>query len=856
MKVYLYSGTHWDREWFKSFQGFRYDLVHMMNDLLDGLDAHPEFRTFHLDGQTVVLGDYLEIMPERREQLTRLIREGRLRIGPWYCMPDEFLLSGESLIRNLQLGMHIARDEFGVEPPKCGYVCDIFGHAAQTPQIFNRLGLTHAVVGRGTNEHTTAMHFRWQALDGTEVITFKLSDQDGYGDFSAFANTHPADGDIHSLADALRECYADELARANVPAVFLFDAVDFRPLRKDTSVYLEALRIAFPDAEIIHGDLDEMQAEVDKYASSLPVKHGELNETARSKCNYLHLITNTLSSRYPIKRSNDRMQTRLEKWMSPLYAFGLTKDPIGFLNKAYKYLIQNHPHDSICGCSIDQIYRDMSHRFQQTDMISAAVVRTFQTSLEKGDGQYKLLRIANPLPYTQTRTFTVKLQFEKDYPYYMEPFHAEPIHAFKLFDAAGNEIPYGISDMRLGQSRDEYTLALHTALVPMSVTELLVVPSDRPTRYPSRLPGGATAAEGDFVRVEVNPNGSIRLTDLETGEVYPELLQLIDDGEIGDGWFHACPVNDRVAVSSAAFIEKQESNSVRTVLRITQQMRVPAKTSIDHGYRRVADDWVLLEAEHEITVSRHDRAVCVRTIVHNNAKDHRLRLRLNTNVKGDSYYSNEAFCFVRRACGDQPETADWREYGCAEKATSGVFFKCENERRGLAFISSYGLHECAVYPDGTMDVTLLRATNHTINTEGEPDGELQEDLEYRYALLPITGPDEHFAALQRMQDALSADVMSVTAKGDHAQAGAPICEIRNDSFVYSTASRLDAQTSEVRIVNFSDQTQTGTIVLPDGTTSAALTQIDGRLIRELPLDGRCASLKLGKWEIATLRFTH
>ena len=82
MKIYFYSGTHWDREWFKSFQGFRYDLVRMMNELLDGLDADPEFRTFHLDGQTVVLEDYLEIMPERRAQLTRLLRAGRLRVGP------------------------------------------------------------------------------------------------------------------------------------------------------------------------------------------------------------------------------------------------------------------------------------------------------------------------------------------------------------------------------------------------------------------------------------------------------------------------------------------------------------------------------------------------------------------------------------------------------------------------------------------------------------------------------------------------------------------------------------------------------------------------------------------------------
>ncbi len=855
MKIYFYSGTHWDREWFKSFQGFRYDLVRMMNELLDGLDADPEFRTFHLDGQTVVLEDYLEIMPERRAQLTRLLRAGRLRVGPWYCMPDEYLISGESMIQNLRMGMRIAREEFGVEPPKCGYICDIFGHAAQTPQIFAQMGLTHAVLGRGTNEHTTPMHFKWRAPDGSEVIAFKLNDPRGYGDATFFAGSHPSDAGPEALAEQARAFFAREVERANIPVVFLFDSNDFNPLRRDTAAYLEALRRAFPEAEIVHGDLDEMNAAVEPYADALPERQGELNETAREKCGYLHLITNTLSSRYPHKKFNDRMQTRLEKWMSPLYAFGLTGDPIGFLNRAYRYLIQNHPHDSICGCSIDQIYRDMEYRFRQTELISDAVIGAFGASLRRGEGGEKILRIVNPLPYPRFDTIEAEIRFEKDFPIYMEPFHAEPIHAFRLFDAQNREIPYGISDMRLGEREDAYTIALKPELAPMGITELKVVASDRPTRYPERLGGGPASAEGDFVRVDMLPSGAIRLTDLETGEVYPELLQLIDDGEIGDGWFHACPVNDRVVTCNGAFVEKRESNAVRAVLRVVQQLRVPAETAMDHGYRRRAENWRLLEVEHEIAVARRDRAVQVRTIVHNNAKDHRLRLRLNTGVRGEAYYASEAFCFVRRACGDQPETADWREYGCAEKAMSGVVFKRESEKRGLAFVSAYGLHECAVWPDGEMDVTLLRATNHTINTEGEPDGELQGDLEYRYAIVPVSGAGEPFAELQRMQDALAAGVLCADAKGDAARSTS-LLAMENAHFVYSTAGRIDAQTSELRLTNYSEFEQTGAILLPEGVKAAALMRIDGREIRPLAIENRRVQLKLGPWQIATLRLEY
>ena len=194
MKFYVYSGTHWDREWYETFQGFRHRLVRMTDDLIKGLETLEDYRVFHFDGQTVVLEDYLEIRPEMRARLTDLIRKGKIRIGPWFDMPDEYLVSGESLIRNLQLGFEVARG-FGVEPAKCAYICDIFGHTAQAPQIFAGMDLRHTVLGRGTNEHTTPMHFRWAAPDGTEVLAIKLNDPDGYGSFMALAHRNPLDED-------------------------------------------------------------------------------------------------------------------------------------------------------------------------------------------------------------------------------------------------------------------------------------------------------------------------------------------------------------------------------------------------------------------------------------------------------------------------------------------------------------------------------------------------------------------------------------------------------------------------------------------------------------------------------------
>ncbi|MHC4715238.1 MAG: glycoside hydrolase family 38 N-terminal domain-containing protein, partial [Planctomycetota bacterium] len=137
--LHVLSHTHWDREWYQTFQAYRRRLVEQTDAMMDVLEERAGFRYFHLDGQTSVLSDYLEIRPENRERLGRLIKSGRVLIGPWFTMPDEVLLSGESLVRNLLLG-HAECAEWGTAPMPVGYVTDVFGHVSQTPQIFAGFG--------------------------------------------------------------------------------------------------------------------------------------------------------------------------------------------------------------------------------------------------------------------------------------------------------------------------------------------------------------------------------------------------------------------------------------------------------------------------------------------------------------------------------------------------------------------------------------------------------------------------------------------------------------------------------------------------------------------------------------------
>ena len=126
LSAHYISGTHWDREWYRPYQEFRFLLVLLMDALLDLMESSEEFRYFQLDGQTCMLEDYLEVRPENKARLAKLIRAGRILIGPWFTMPDLFCVGDEALVRNLLLGRRISR-EWGVDPMPVGFAADLCG---------------------------------------------------------------------------------------------------------------------------------------------------------------------------------------------------------------------------------------------------------------------------------------------------------------------------------------------------------------------------------------------------------------------------------------------------------------------------------------------------------------------------------------------------------------------------------------------------------------------------------------------------------------------------------------------------------------------------------------------------------
>jgi len=363
VRVTLVPHTHWDREWYEPFAVFSERLEQMMDTLLDLAAAG--FPHFHLDGQTAMIDDYLERRPDRADELAARVREGRLSAGPWVAQMDEFLTSGESHIRNLEMGLDRAR-ALG-RAVEVGYMPDQFGHIGQMPQILRLAGIERAMVWRGVPSAIPTSTFRWQAPDGSEVITESLP----LGYSSAW----------NLMRD--EEPFAEVLAR---------EVERLRPFSPDDRVVLMVgYDHAGPDPELpkrladtdlpdsldvtIGGVADHVGAlEPDDH---LPLWQGELRSSARA-----HLLPNVYSARVHQKRERGRVEALIERYAEPLAAlvpeFGW---PDGELRRAWTLLLWNGAHDSACGCSHDQVAIDVDARFAEARSIAETIVRDALTSL-------------------------------------------------------------------------------------------------------------------------------------------------------------------------------------------------------------------------------------------------------------------------------------------------------------------------------------------------------------------------------------------------------------------------------------------------------------------------------------------
>ncbi len=905
MKFYYFNSTHWDREWYQPWQEFRKYLVDTTGILLDIFDRDPDFQKFTFDGQTIVLQDVVEIRPDWRPRLEALVKSGKLQVGPWYVMPDEFLVSGEALIRNLLVGRAIAR-EYGAEPWPIGYICDIFGHIAQLPQILLGFGLSGAVLWRGA-PGDSGPYVMWRSPDGSAIPTIRLLTRNGYANFSLEVRGWWNLPQQESEFKRRFQKWVEESQAHWGDALVLSDAFDHGEPCADTNKLLAWIRELYPEAEVVHSDYRDVIADQFRQPEQLPVLKGELIYPCDYRPHGGTQISGTLSSRYDIKQANDRCQDELELLVEPQLACRSAAgdvESLPFLTYLWRHLLQNHAHDSICGCSIDAVHRMMLCRFEEVRSLASRMDEEFRfrdretvtgmpvlswirnwadedkAKLEVApDGSYQLL-VYNSLPFEVDKVSELEIAFPAvvAYPHRQaEPFGYDFINSFRLFDEAGEELHYSIRSIARNQVRnfyrqdarryDFYQVVLRTKLRASGWTAFELRASERPVRSFSSLLTGRRSAANGLIALEIADNGTFSLTDLRSGRTYAGQNDYKIEREIGDGWNHAGPTGGFATVgSSSAGVRVTLDGADRAEFEIVRRYEVPRELVFQGG---ILENYVgIVESRENITfeirtfvaLDRGSDQVAVRTVIDNHLRDFRLQLIVPTGISGD-YFAGQAFAVLERPAGRSSGSSseDYIETEVPDKNFAGIVGK-RDERGGLALLAQAGLHEAGCLPGdaGELTVTLLRAFRRTVQTNGETEGQLNKELTFSYALHCFE-PGCTNAMLQHRRLALSVANSHYLIRRDF------IKNQQADSFLklsgelaFSALKPADSgKPGEVilRLVNLSARNASGLIHWARPFRTAERCRLDETMEESLAAAGTSLSVAASPWQVVTLKFT-
>ncbi len=886
--LHIISHTHWDREWYLTFQQFRLKLVHLVDGLLARLAAESGFRHFMLDGQTIVLEDYLDIRPEAEAQIRKYVRSGRLLIGPWYILPDMFLVGPEAHIRNLLQGERTAR-RFGPKM-QVGYLPDPFGQPGQIPQILRGFGIHTACAWRGLADQPA--EFWWQSPDGSRVLMAYL--RDSYSNGAGLAIDQP-----EIFTQQLASAQASLVAHSAVNDHLIMLGTDHMEPPADTVAAIQYANRHLPGTRVLHSTLPKYIQAIEKRLRhlDLPVIHGELRACSRSQ-----LLPGVLSSRMWIKQRNQASEGLLECWAEPFSTFvtfmteGLTRSgthlplpgqptsqleqPAEVIRYAWRLLMENHPHDSICGCSIDQVHAEMQPRFDQVDQVGEEITRQSLAAIaarvdtQRGEAIAAILvfnacNTTNNGPVSaelnlppEVERFEIRDQSGEVIPYHIEGREGRQVINL-LLDRQGLEeglamvhdgliAGMGVQAMHFTRQRDQVEVRLslnengradlcawrtgieqgQVYLEDTTITHFHVIARttggsqasfmaiDLPPRgwrtfwiYPLpvlpeaaavklnpvvrlALPLGMRLAdsrlgtwlvnrmqpapkvrppyviENAFLRVEANPqDGTLTLTDLHNGQVYPGLNCFEDGGEAGDSYNYSPPAHDSFQTARLEAVRIQRDPLAQT-MELDQVLDVPVALTPDRASR----------SQQTVRLSLHTRACLyagvsrldLTTTVENTAQDHRLRVHFPVPFKAAQAQVDSHFEVLNRSLELPNRSPDWVEEPRPE-FPQRLFTSLTDGNRGL-LLANRGLPEVAVLPtpEGNSEIalTLLRCVGwlsrddlstrdgHAGPQKPIPEAQMPGTWTFTYALVPHAGD---WREAQPLAESFAIPLRAVTA---------------------------------------------------------------------------------------------
>ncbi|WP_068784641.1 alpha-mannosidase [Paenibacillus phocaensis] len=791
--AHLISHSHWDREWYMPYEYHHSLLTELMNRLLNTLEEDERYRHFHLDGQTIVLEDYLQVHPEKRELLKKHIRDGRIAIGPWYVLQDEFLTSSEANVRNLLIG-HQDAAEFGAVC-KLGYFPDSFGNIGQAPQLLKQAGIETAVFGRGVKPtgfnnqvdefagsgyESPFSEMHWASPDGSTVLGLLFANW--------YSNGNEVPVDAEEAARFWSKKLADAEKYASTPELLFMNGCDHQPVQTDLPDALETARALFPEVDFVHSDFAQyLEALKQQLPDRLVTVTGELRSQHTDGWGTL---VNTASARVYLKQLNQRGQTLLERGAEPLAALaaivGAKAYPHRLLTYAWKTLMQNHPHDSICGCSVDEVHREMVGRFERSRHTAEAIVRE---SLEAIAGKIGTAQVeawneeAVPVAVFNTagreRSGIVSVELTVAKRYFKEGPNpaaiAEQLDGIplaltegRLLDDQGRAVAAKVEDLGTAFGyelpKDRFRQPYMARRIRLTF-EAEAVPALGFRSY-AWQPKGAPAAlrpadsplvllengmANEFMSVQFRADGSYDLTDRRTGHTFRGLGVFEDCGDIGNEYMFKQPDGDIALTTRGvpAAIRVVEAEPYRITYEIVHDWAVPAGADerLEEERRKMlpfrqrqaqrSEEMVPLRLTTRVSLEKSGKGLLVTTSFDNRAQDHRLRVLFPTGLQADQLYADSIFEAAERNIEPAPE---WTNPSNAQHQQA--FVSVSDGQSGLT-VANKGLNEYEVLRDGlnTIAVTLLRSVGELGDWGVFPTPEAQCLGEHtvEYAVFPHAG---------------------------------------------------------------------------------------------------------------------
>jgi len=737
VRCLLVSHFHWDREWYRTFESYRARLVDAVDCVLDLLAADCDFR-FLLDGQSILLEDYLAVRPSRRDELTCGIREGRLAVGPWYVQPDSLLPSGEAHVRNLLHGRALAMSFDAVS--RVGYVPDSFGHPAQLPQLLAGFGITSFVHWRGNGNEVDRIGtvYRWVAPDGSTVTARLL--RDGYFDAACL----PAD--VDEAASRLAEVLSRRGDGDDEP-VLLLNGFDHMLPDGHIAAVTEAL--ARRAGRRVERGLLEDALTPDR--DDLPEVRGELVGARLA-----NLLPGVWSTRMPIKLANRRCETLLEGWAEPWAALARrlgAPDERPALRRAWPRLLECQAHDSLCACSLDAVARDVAARLAEAEgltheSVSRLLGRLAGLGVERRTPWTveQELAVFNPSPHPRTDVVRVPLD---PYPALRLPVGLLEFPPLAVAAAEGMGFEIDGRPARVVRSNDP---GRPRWMPDQEALDLEVVVADVPAFGCRRLhlttappsdhqidEGNEIASAGVHVHVARDGTFDVRLGGAE----YGGLLAVEDRGDRGDSYDFDPVDDDRgIELISAGWRRWHHPGGLAGI-EVARTFMLPRGLDASRTRRRTESDLLTLWTEARIApgVPRVDLTVRV----DNPADDHRLRLLFPTGRPVASFHAATTFDVAARTTS-RSDDARWVHRAPATFPHQGWV-----SANGLTVVAP-GLPEAEVTDEGTIAITLLRAVGWLARFDLRsrpvpagpvmpiPGAQLRGPLEARLALLAGVDP--------------------------------------------------------------------------------------------------------------------